>query len=196
MAETPSTRILKIGDSVPGFELPSPATGELVSFESRACQPAVVMFVCNHCPFVVHLAEAIAELADEYSGRIAFFAINSNDVENYPDDAPEKMVGFADAHGWNFPYLFDADQSVARAWAAACTPDFFLTDGNGQLVYCGQFDDSRPARWAKKDAQVTGADLRDAIDRVLLGMEPRENQMPSTGCNIKWIKGSEPPYFG
>lgn len=196
MAETPSTRILNQGDSVPGFSLPDPRSGSLVSFDSRACRPAVVMFVCNHCPFVIHLADAIANLASEYADRVAFFAINSNDVANYPDDAPEKMVEFADAHGWTFPYLFDEDQAVAKRWAAACTPDFFLTDGNGQLAYCGQFDDSRPARWAKNDAGVTGDDLRDAIDRVLLGMEPRENQLPSTGCNIKWIAGNEPAYFG
>ena len=195
MAETPSTRILKIGEAVPGFKLPDPA-GSMASFDERDGLPALVMFVCNHCPFVVHLAAGIRELAEEYHGRVAFYAINSNDVENYPADSPEKMAEFSREHDWAFPYLYDEDQSVAKAWAAACTPDFFLTDADGRLVYCGQFDDSRPARWAKTEAEVTGDDIRDAIERVLNGDPPRETQRLSTGCNIKWKPGNEPSYFG
>lgn len=195
MAETNSTRILKIGDAVPGFSLRD-GSGELTNFDDRVDRPALVMFVCNHCPFVVHLAEGIRQLAEDYGDEFAFFAINSNDAENYPADSPEKMVEFANAHGWEFPYLFDHDQTVAKSWAAACTPDFFLTDEEGKLVYCGQFDDSRPARWAKKDADVTGVDIRRAMDAVLNGDEPLAKQLPSSGCNIKWMPGNEPPYFG
>jgi len=195
MAETRSTRNLKIGDTVPGFSLPD-GDGKLIDFEDRDDRPALVMFVCNHCPFVVHLAEGIRDLALNYGDEFAFFAINSNDVENYPADAPEKMVEFANEHGWEFPYLYDEDQSVAKSWAAACTPDFFLTDEDGKLVYCGQFDGSRPARWAKKEVDVTGDDIRRAMEAVLEGDDPLARQLPSSGCNIKWKPGNEPAYFG
>ena len=180
---------------MPGFSLPD-ATGTQVEFSDRGEKPALVMFVCNHCPFVVHLAEGIRKLAEDYGDQFAFFAIGSNDVEKYPADSPEKMIEFSNEHGWEFPYLYDEDQAVAKAWSAACTPDFFLTDGEGKLVYCGQFDDSRPARWAKKEAEVTGADIRRAMDGVLAGDPPLDEQLPSSGCNIKWIPGNEPAYFG
>jgi len=194
MAQTPSTRNLSILSALPEFTLPD-WSGKTHSLRDRGTLPVVVMFVCNHCPFVIHLADAIGKLATEYKGKVAFFAINSNDIENYPDDAPEKMGEFANKHEWTFPYLFDEDQSVAKAYSAACTPDFFVGDGKGLLTYCGQFDDSRPAKYVKEPVAVDGRDLRAAIDRTLTNAAPLENQRPSIGCNIKWKPGNEPDYF-
>ncbi len=147
------------------------------------------MFVCNHCPFVVHLAAAISTFAKELEGQeIGVVAINSNDIARYPADAPEKMAEFSAQYDWQFPYLVDAEQTVAHAYAAACTPDFYLFDGELKLTYCGQFDSSRP----RNNEPVTAADVREAVRRMLAGEPPLETQRPSTGCGIKWKPGNEP----
>jgi len=189
MAEVPSTRILPPGSTAPEFEL-TDAHGQTHTLDDvRGPCGLLVMFVCNHCPFVVHLADELAVFARELDERgIGVVAINSNDIVRYPADAPDKMIEFADAHGWVFPYLLDADQSTAHAYAAACTPDFYLFDGALKLTYCGQFDSSRP-----RNAQpITGADLREAVRALLAGDPPPEPQRPSTGCSIKWRPGNEP----
>jgi peroxiredoxin len=192
MAEVPSTRVLPIGSRAPEFDL-ADAHGQRFGLDDvRGPQGLLVMFVCNHCPFVVHLAPALAEFAREIEGQgIGVVAINSNDVERYPADAPEKMQEFAKREGWNFPYLFDADQSVAHAYVAACTPDFYLFDGELKLTYCGQFDDSRPGN----GRPVTGKDLREAVRALLAGEAPLAVQRPSSGCNIKWKPGNEPEHY-
>src|SRR5690606_33890289 len=152
----------------------------------------LVMFICNHCPFVHHIRTGLAEFGRDYQSRgLGIVAINANDAENYPDDSPEKMQEEASRFGYVFPYLFDEDQSVAKRYQAACTPDFFLFDGAGQLVYRGQFDASRPGN----DVPVTGRDLRAAADAVLEGRPVPEDQTPSIGCNIKWRAGNAPSYF-
>ncbi|MEM6910604.1 MAG: thioredoxin family protein [Verrucomicrobiota bacterium] len=195
MAEVQSTFSLKPGDAAPAFALPDPRSEREWSLQAlEAGQPFLIAFVCNHCPFVVHLAEALGEFAREVAGQgVATIAISSNDVENYPQDAPEKMVQFARVSGWDFPYLFDEDQAVAKTYGAACTPDFFLFDGQGELFYAGQFDDSRPRGGA---AKVTGKDLRAAVNALLAGQKVPSPVYPSSGCNIKWKKGNEPAYFG
>lgn len=192
MAEVPSTRILPIGSPAPAFSLPD-ASGAMHSLDSlRGEKGLVVMFVCNHCPFVVHLADAIGQLAADYQAKgIGFVAINSNDLDRYPADGPEKMGPFAAQHGWDFPYLIDQTQNVAKSYVAACTPDFYAFDGDLKLTYCGQFDGSRPGN----SLPVTGEDLRAALDSILSGGEPPANQRPSTGCNIKWKPGQEPGHF-
>lgn len=150
------------------------------------------MFICNHCPYVKHVISKLSDLVKDYQSRgVAVVGINSNDVENYPDDAPEKMKQFAAQHDFNFPYLYDESQSVAKAYRAACTPDFYLFNGEHKLVYRGQMDDARP----HSDAPVTGRDLTAAVDNMLAGKPVFENQMPSMGCNIKWKPGNEPEYF-
>lgn len=192
MAEVPSTRILPLGSTAPEFELPD-ASGQLWTLDDvRGPRGLLVMFVCNHCPFVVHLAPALADFARELDGQgIGVVAINSNDLEKYPADAPEKMLEFAAARGWTFPYLVDATQEVAHAYVAACTPDFYLFDGELKLAYCGQFDSSRP----KNSQPVTGTDLREAVRALLAGEPPLAEQRPSSGCNIKWKPGNEPGHF-
>ena len=193
MARTPST-MLPLGTQAPDFTLPDPRSGGDVSLSDFEGHPALlVMFICNHCPFVIHLKEAIAKLAEEYAEQgLATVAISSNDINTHPDDSPDKMAADAEENGYVFPYLFDESQEVAKAYAAACTPDFYLFDSGRKLVYRGQFDDSRPGN----DVPVTGADLRSAIDEVLAGNVPSNEQRPSLGCNIKWTPGQEPPYFG
>lgn len=193
MAEVPSTFQLKAGQSAPEFTLPEP-DGELVSLEeiARGKRGVLVAFVCNHCPFVVHLADALGEFAQEISGKgVATVAISSNDVANYPADSPARMAEFASTHAWRFPYLYDESQGVAKAYAAACTPDFYLFDGDLTLAYAGQFDSSRPGR-----GEPSGEDLRTAVDTMLAGRPAPEPWYPSSGCNIKWIPGAEPDYFG
>lgn len=193
MAEVPSTRSLPLGAPAPDFDLPDP-TGQRFNLASvRGEKGLVIAFVCNHCPFVVHVARQFAVFAST-ARQVGFgvVAINSNDVERYPQDSPERMAEFARANGWTFPYLFDSDQSVAQAYFAACTPDFYLFDGDLRLTYCGQFDESRPGN----RKPVTGTDLRRALDAVLFGKPPLEPQQPSSGCNIKWKPGNEPAYFG
>ncbi|WP_338686832.1 thioredoxin family protein [Haloferula helveola] len=193
MAETLSTFSLKPGDAAPEFELPA-ADGALQSLTgARGEKGTLVFFACNHCPYVVMLADAIASIANDLADKgIATVAISSNDVENYPQDSPELMASFAKEHGWEFPYLYDESQDVAKAYGAACTPDFFLFDSVGNLYYAGQFDDSRP----KNGRQPDGADLMAAVADMLAGRSAPERQLPSSGCNIKWKPGNEPAYFG
>jgi len=182
MAQTPSTMI-PLGSPAPDFSLPDPSGKMFQLADFADAQALLVMFICNHCPFVVHLRQAIAELAKEYQQRgVAIVAINANDVANYPDDSPEKMAIESREAGYTFPYLYDESQDVAKAYDAACTPDFFLYDKNRKLVYRGQFDDSRPSN----DEPITGKDLRAALDAVLAGQPVAEDQRPSIGCNIKW----------
>ena len=182
MARTEST-MTELGTPAPHFNLPDPS-GKVWSLADFAGDKGLlVMFICNHCPFVKHLAPALAQLGKDYEGQgLGVVAINSNDVGNYPDDAPEKMAEEVVARGYTFPYVFDETQEVARAYGAACTPDFFLYDADRRLAYRGQFDDSRP----DSGVPVTGADLRAAIDAVLAGERPAADQKPSIGCNIKW----------
>ncbi|WP_288131428.1 thioredoxin family protein [Microbulbifer sp.] len=181
MALTPSSMI-PLGTPIPAFSLPAP-TGTLVSSSHYSGKPLLVMFICNHCPFVKHIAAALAEFSEQYmAAGLGIVAINSNDFANYPEDSPEKMQEEVAARGYPFAYLVDEDQSVAKAFDAACTPDFFIFDGKGKLAYRGQFDDSRPGN----DKPVNGKDLRAAADAVLAGKQPSEDQTPSIGCNIKW----------
>lgn len=191
MARTPST-MLPLGTAAPNFSLPN-VDGRTVSLDDFSGAPAlVVAFICNHCPFVKHLADDLAKFGREMQDRgVAMVAINSNDAGNYPDDSPEKMKEEAQRRGYPFPYLYDETQQVAKAYRAACTPDFYLFDGERKLVYRGQFDESRP----ESGIPITGRDLRAAVDRVLAGQPPLEEQHPSIGCNIKWIPGQEPDYF-
>lgn len=182
MARTPSN-MLALNTFAPDFALLEPATGHTVRLADFAGQPLLVAFICNHCPFVIHIQEAFAQLAREYQARgVAVVAINSNDVANYPDDAPEKMIEAVRENGYTFPYLFDETQAIARAYDAACTPDLYLFDAQHRLYYRGQFDNARPGN----DEPVNGADLRQALDALLDGQSAPEVQKPSLGCNIKW----------
>lgn len=185
--------MLPLGTTAPDFRLPDP-TGDEHALDDFADAPALlVMFICNHCPFVRHVREELARLVEGWQERdVAVVAINSNDVDAYPDDSPDRMSEEARAFGYTFPYLFDESQEVAKAYRAACTPDFFLFDADRALVYRGQLDDSRP----DNGVPVTGADLSAAIDAVLAGEPVPEDQRPSLGCNIKWRPGNEPDYFG
>ena len=191
MARTPST-MLELGTPAPHFTLPEPATGKQVSLDAFAGRPLVVAFICNHCPYVKHIVGQLSEVARRYQQKgIAFVAINSNDVEHYPDDHPDKMIGFGREHGFTFPYLYDESQAVAMAYRAACTPDLYLFDASHHLVYRGQFDASRP----HNEVSVTGHDLIEAMDALLSGTSIPADQKPSLGCNIKWKAGNEPEYF-
>lgn len=192
MVATAST-MLPLGTKAPDFHLQD-TEGHEVSLGTFAGAPALlVVFMCNHCPFVVKIRDGLAKFALDYRDQgLAVVGINSNDPANYPDDSPENMKAEVRKVGYIFPYLFDASQEVAKTYRAACTPDFFLFDGERQLVYRGQFDDSRPGN----ELPVTGADLRRAVDAVLAGNPVPEPQKPSIGCNIKWREGNEPEYFG
>jgi len=176
--------MLPLGTSAPDFSLYDTVTGEELSLEqARGEKATVVMFICNHCPFVIHVNEALVALANTYQKEgVGFIAISSNDVENYPQDAPDLMKETAQKLGYPFPYLYDKTQEVARAYDAACTPDFYLFDRNLSLVYRGQLDDSRPGN----GIPVSGADLSRAMDQLLGGKEISMDQKPSIGCNIKW----------
>ena len=189
MVKTAST-MLPLGTKAPDFSLPN-VDGSQVSLADFAEKKGLlVIFMCNHCPFVVHLREQLAAFANEYQEKgLGIVGVSANDVANYPDDSPEKMKEEAASAGYTFPYLYDQTQEVAKAYRAACTPDFFLFDGDMSLVYRGQFDDSRPGN----DKPITGADLRAACDSVLAGNEVPADQTPSIGCNIKWIEA--PEYF-
>lgn len=191
MVRTAST-MLPLGTSAPDFSLPD-TDGTTVSLSDCSANKALlVMFICNHCPFVKHVADELKSLADDYMPKgLSVVGISSNDAEKYPDDSPEAMATEKADRGYQFAYLFDEDQSVAQAYSAACTPDFFLFDADNKLVYRGQLDSSRP----KTDIPVTGEDLRAAIDAVLAGNPPAEKQIPSLGCNIKWKEGNAPNYF-
>jgi peroxiredoxin len=191
MVRTPST-MLPLGTVAPGFSLPN-IDGRVVDLaEAAGPKGTVVMFICNHCPFVKHVADQLAALGRDVMPRgIGIVAISSNDVSTHPADSPEQMVHEAEDRGYAFLYLYDESQSVAQAYHAACTPDFFLFDGARKLVYRGQLDASRPGN----DIPVTGVDLRAAIDAVLAGKPVAGEQRPSLGCNIKWKPGNEPAYF-
>jgi len=194
VSEVNSTFELTPGTKAPQFSLPDGSGKEFSLAElAEGKQAIVIAFVCNHCPFVVHLAEAISQYAKDYRSKgIQVVAISCNDVENYPADAPDKMLSFADRYEWDFPYLYDESQNVAIAYSAACTPDFYLFDGDLKLAYAGQFDASRPGR----GGQVDGSDLRKATDAVLAGGDVAQPWLPSSGCNIKWKPGGAPAYFG
>jgi peroxiredoxin len=192
VARTASTMMLALGTRAPGFELPD-TEGRVQRLAAFDVAPALlVAFICNHCPFVKHVRAGFAALAAEYQKRgVAVVAIASNDVQAYPEDGPAGMAAEAREAGYSFPYLFDETQQVAKAYGAACTPDFFLFDRERRLVYRGQMDGSRPGN----DVPVTGQDLRRALDAVLEGRPAPAHQRPSLGCNIKWKPGNEPSYF-
>lgn len=185
--------MLPLGTPAADFTLPDVVTGRPVALADFAAAPAlVVAFICNHCPYVRHLREGLARFGQAAQARgVAMVAISSNDVANYPDDSPPKMAAEARAAGYSFPYLYDETQAVARAYRAACTPDFYLFDAQRRLVYRGQFDDSRPGN----GIAVTGRDLNAALDALLAGQPISDQQKPSMGCNIKWKPGNAPEYF-
>ncbi len=191
MVKTAST-MLTLGEKAPDFSLPN-VDGRNVSLDDFGQTPALlVMFMSNHCPFVKHVAEELARLGKDYQDRgAAIVGINSNDVDNYPDDSPKNMQKEVQIRGYTFPYLFDESQEVAKAYRAACTPDFFLFDKDRSLVYRGQLDSSRPGN----DLPVNGEDLRAALDAILEGKPVTQEQKPSIGCNIKWKEGAAPDYF-
>ena len=193
MVEKQST-MLALGTKTPDFSLKG-IDGEMYSNASfEESKGLLVMFICNHCPFVVHVKDGLVEMANRLSEQnIAVIAINSNDSsqEKYAEDSFEKMVEYSNDWGFQFPYTVDVDQSVAKAFTAQCTPDFFLFDSNSELVYRGQMDGSRPGN----DVPTTGVDILNAVDAMLAGDSPLDSQFPSAGCNIKWIPGEEPDYF-
>lgn len=193
MARTAST-MLELGTKAPDFQLPDVVSGSTVSLATYADKKALlVMFICCHCPYVKHIQTELAKLGKDYADKdIAIVAISANDVENYPDDAPEKMKAMAAELGFTFPFCYDESQETAKAYTAACTPDFFLFDRDRTLVYRGQLDDSRPGN----DIPVTGKDLRAAIDSLLADQAIDPDQKPSIGCNIKWKPGNSPAYYG
>jgi peroxiredoxin len=190
MVATPST-MLPLGTPAPDFQLPD-TSGRVVSRDDFAAEPALlVMFICNHCPYVRHVADEIARVGRDYQDQgVAVVAVNSNDIIQQPGDDPVAMAQFAAERGFVFPYLYDETQSVAAAYRAACTPDFFLFDADRRLVYRGQLDGARPSN----EVPIDGRDLRAAVDAVLAGRSIPEPQLPSMGCNIKWKPGAEPEY--
>jgi peroxiredoxin len=187
-----NSTMLPLGTKAPGFRLLD-TNGRLVTLQDFVQAPALlVVFMCNHCPYVKHLRSGLAQLARDYHPRgVAMVGISSNDVANYPADSPARMAEEAKAAGYIFPYLYDETQEVAKAYRAACTPDFYLFDHDQRLVYRGQFDDSRPGN----GVTVTGKDMRAALDVLLEGKTVPPTQKPSIGCNIKWKPGNEPEYF-
>ena len=193
MVKTAST-MLALGTAAPDFQLPDVVSGKTISLDSFSDNKALlVMFICQHCPFVIHVREELAKIGHDYRDRpLSMVAISANDVANYPDDSPEKLKQMAKEFKFNFPVCYDESQEVSKAYTAACTPDFFLFDGDNKLVYRGQLDDSRPGN----GFPVTGQDLRQAIDFTLEEKEIDFAQKPSIGCNIKWKPGNEPDYFG
>lgn len=191
MAMTPST-MLPLGTTAPAFTLPD-TNGKTVSLSAFTDKPVLVMFICNHCPFVKHISAQLAQIGRDYQPRgVGIVGISSNDVANYPDDSPAKMKEEVKRTGYTFPYLYDESQAVAKAYRAACTPDLYLFDAGHRLVYRGQLDDSRPSN----GLPVTGKDLRAALDAVLAGKPASPDQKASIGCNIKWKSGQAPDYFG
>jgi thiol-disulfide isomerase/thioredoxin len=181
--------MLPLGTPLPDFALPDVVTGRTVSSaDCAAGRPLLVMFICAHCPYVLHLADALARLGTDYANKgLGIVAISSNDIATHPDDAPERLAAMSRDFGFVFPFCHDESQSVARAFTAACTPDFFLFGADRALVYRGQFDDTRPGC-----GRPDGRDLRAAMDATLAGRPVDQNQRPSTGCNIKWKPGNEP----
>ena len=193
MALTPST-MLALGTQAPEFQLPDVMSGKAISLATFSGTKAMlVMFICRHCPYVQHVKQELARLGKDYANtNVGIVAISANDAANYPDDAPDQLKEMVKELGFAFPFCYDASQEIAKAYTAACTPDFFLFDDRRLLVYRGQLDDSRPGN----GKPVTGKDLRAAIDAVLSGKPVNSHQQPSIGCNIKWKKGHEPAYFG
>ena len=180
--------MMDLGTEAPDFTLPDTVSGNDINLhtDAQGSHAALVMFICNHCPYVIHQQEQLAKLADDYADKgVKVYAISSNDVSRYPQDGPELMTAFAKTNNFNFPYLYDATQEVARAYDPACTPDFFLFDGDMELAYRGRFDESRP----NSGIPVTGKDMRNAIDKILNGESIKEaDQKPSAGCSIKWLE--------
>ena len=192
MALTEST-MLQLGTAAPDFALTDAVTGNTIRLSDFAGKPLLVVFMCNHCPYVQHVADALADIIAEYQDQgLAAVGISSNSVESHPDDSPEKMAEEARHRRYTFPYLYDETQEVARAYQAACTPDFFLFDSDHRLFYRGQFDSTRPKQTPPQ--KPTGKDLRAAADALLNDERVPEPQIPSTGCNIKWKPGNEPEY--
>lgn len=186
------SQMLALGTVAPPFNLPDPDGRRFSLDESDGAAAYLIMFICNHCPFVKHVAAELAQIGHDYGSKnVAIFAINSNDIETHPGDSPAEMKKEIANRGYSFPYLFDRDQSVAKAYRAACTPDIYLFDGNRKLVYRGQLDASRPSN----SIPVSGSDLRAALDAVLDDMPVTKEQIPSIGCNIKWKPGNEPAWF-
>lgn len=199
MALTEST-MMKLGSDLPAFELPD-FDGKTVGSAEFAGKPLLVMFICNHCPYVKHIAEELARLGRDYAEKdIGIVAIQSNNVEEYPDDSPELMKKESADRGYSFPYLHDESQSVAISFTAACTPDLFLFDADHKLAYRGRLDETRPKRiesgvYDSTGNESDGKEIRAAIDAVLSGGKPSDQQLPAMGCNIKWKPGNEPDYF-
>lgn len=188
-----NSTMLELGTKAPKFALPDTDGNEVSLSDFKDKSGLLVMFICNHCPFVKNIKQELVEYANDYEPEeLGVVAISSNDIENYPDDSPEKMKEDVETFGYPFPYLYDESQEVAKKYKAACTPDFFLFDNDMKLVYRGQFDSSRPGNGVKP----TGEDLREATDKMLKREPVPEDQTPSVGCNIKWKKGNEPEYFG
>ena len=192
MARTEST-MLELGSRAPDFNLPEPRTGENRTLNQlKGNKGTLVVFICNHCPYVLHILPAMVEVAKNYQSMgVNVVAINSNDVENYSADSPDKMVDLLSEYGIEFPYLYDESQQVAKSYQAACTPDFYLFDDVLELVYRGQFDSSRP----RNDTPVSGDDLNAAVTALVEGNTISAEQIPSLGCNVKWKTGNEPEYF-
>ena len=193
MVKTAST-MLALGTAAPEFQLPDVVSGKTISLDTFSnCEALLIMFICQHCPFVIHVQDELSKIGQDYSQQpLGIVAISANDVANYPNDSPAKLKEMAEELNFNFPICYDESQSVSKAYTAACTPDFFLFDANKKLAYRGQLDDSRPST----NIPVTGQDLRDAISLVLEGKAVDFTQKPSIGCNIKWKPGNEPEYFG
>lgn len=201
MALTEST-MMALQSAAPDFTLPSTDGGSVSLSDFSDAKGLAVFFICNHCPYVIHIAPALAKIAKEYQAKgIAFVAISSNDTEGYPADSFDMMKVEKEKQGYSFPYLWDEDQSVAKAYSAACTPDIYVFDADKKLAYRGQFDDTRPHRissgnYDSEKTPATGKDLCEALDLIVEGKSVPENQIPSMGCNIKWKDGNAPDYFG
>jgi len=193
MALTAST-MLPLGTKAPDFNLPDVISNQTISIANFVGKKALlVMFICQHCPFVKHVQHQLAQIGRDYLKQdVAIVAISANDVNKYPDDAPEKLKAMAEELGFTFPFCYDESQETAKTYTAACTPDFFLFDADQRLVYRGQLDNSRPSN----EQPVDGHDLRTALEQVLAGQSVSQDQKPSIGCNIKWKPGNEPDYFG
>jgi peroxiredoxin len=186
--------MLPLGTKAPDFQLPDVVSGKTISLETFAGRQALlVMFICRHCPFVKHMQAELARIGKDYGiSGIGIVAISTNDAAKYPDDAPDKLKEMAQQLGFTFPFCYDESQETAKAYTAACTPDFFLFDTNQKLVYRGQLDDSRPGN----EQPITGKDLRAALEAVITSQTVNPDQKPSIGCNIKWKPGNEPAYYG
>lgn len=193
MVRTAST-MLPLGTTAPDFSLTDVVSGDALSLASfKGKKGLLVMFICQHCPFVKHIEDQLGQIGQDYiPSGMAILAVSANSIETHPQDDPDNMRQQVQRANFNFPYAYDATQEVAKSYTAACTPDFFLFDSDFKLVYRGQLDDSRPGN----DVPVTGSDLRAALDKVIAGAAMPEEQKPSIGCNIKWIPGKEPAYFG